>query len=317
MQEAAATPATPLGLVEDEIRRFLSGQNPEVLCIKGRWGVGKTYTWNTLVRSSRALLNGWRYSYVSLFGVDSLDELKYSVFENAVPADIAGEAPDLKTAKKNFLSVMEGIGRKAAPFIEKLPFLKPYIGALGPVWFLAVRKTIVCVDDLERHGKNLRVQDVLGLISNLKEHRNCRVAIILNEEALEQGDDAQAFKKYLEKVVDIIVKFEPTAIECARIALPGEGEIESNLRERCVALGISNIRTIKKLERVARRIEELTAAYDRQVLRNVIGAAVLLGWILYEPHVAPPIDFVEERVVRRFRGGAKEFSERETGGTRC
>ncbi len=31
--------------VKNEIERFLKSTDPEVLCITGEWGVGKTYTY--------------------------------------------------------------------------------------------------------------------------------------------------------------------------------------------------------------------------------------------------------------------------------
>jgi Cdc6-like AAA superfamily ATPase len=47
---------TPTQAVKNEIERFLRSSEPEVLCITGSWGVGKTYTWQTIldrVRSKR------------------------------------------------------------------------------------------------------------------------------------------------------------------------------------------------------------------------------------------------------------------------
>src|SRR3712207_2036559 len=73
-------------LVNSEVVKFLKSQAPEVLCIRGKWGVGKTYTWTTRLEevqtSGKIALQ--RYSYVSLFGINSLDELKFSIFENVV-----------------------------------------------------------------------------------------------------------------------------------------------------------------------------------------------------------------------------------------
>lgn len=36
-------------LVEQQIRRFLASDTPEVLAIKGGWGVGKTYSWDKYI----------------------------------------------------------------------------------------------------------------------------------------------------------------------------------------------------------------------------------------------------------------------------
>ena len=61
-----------IALVEKEIARFLASTEPEVLCLRGKWGVGKTYSWNAFLRQAKdkgeiALKS---YSYVSLFGVE-------------------------------------------------------------------------------------------------------------------------------------------------------------------------------------------------------------------------------------------------------
>ena len=51
----------------------------------GQWGVGKTFAWNKYPFQN-AQMQGQiglkRYSYVSLFGINSLDDLKYAIFEN-------------------------------------------------------------------------------------------------------------------------------------------------------------------------------------------------------------------------------------------
>jgi tetratricopeptide (TPR) repeat protein len=67
-----------------EIARFLSGSEPGVLCIAGEWGVGKTFLWRTVLDQLRKSnkLDIKTYSYVSLFGLNSLDDVKAALFEN-------------------------------------------------------------------------------------------------------------------------------------------------------------------------------------------------------------------------------------------
>jgi hypothetical protein len=75
---------TATAAVKGEIERFLKSSEPEVICISGEWGVGKTYTWQTILDGlrTRREIGLSRYSYVSLFGIASLDALKASIFEN-------------------------------------------------------------------------------------------------------------------------------------------------------------------------------------------------------------------------------------------
>ena len=55
-----------------------------MLCINGAWGVGKTFLWRQALDQLRKAgsLPFTRYSYVSLFGLNSLDDVKSALFEN-------------------------------------------------------------------------------------------------------------------------------------------------------------------------------------------------------------------------------------------
>ncbi|MGE0645780.1 MAG: P-loop NTPase fold protein [Nitrospira sp.] len=65
------------------IRNFLLNGSPEVLSIKGDWGVGKTYFWKEAIKQAKGEPNFCRenYCYVSLFGITSVDQLKATIFE--------------------------------------------------------------------------------------------------------------------------------------------------------------------------------------------------------------------------------------------
>jgi hypothetical protein len=233
------------------------------------------------------------YSYISLFGVNSLDEFKYSIFENSVKSSDIGLEPSLETMRSNTTAVAKRLGMKSLGFIQQMPWFKNHIGGLGPVWFLSVKKTVICVDDIERRGDNLSIRDVLGLVSNLKEHKGCKIVLILNDEALER--DKKDFDIYLEKVVDTSFKFAPSAQECARIALATDTKTNKLLAENCVTLGISNIRLIKKVERAVHRMQTMLKAFDEEVLKRVLRSLVLFGWSVYEPSRAPSLDYLKRR----------------------
>jgi len=42
-----------IDLFRNEILKFLSNTNPEVLLISGRWGVGKTYAWRRFLGEAK------------------------------------------------------------------------------------------------------------------------------------------------------------------------------------------------------------------------------------------------------------------------
>jgi hypothetical protein len=290
-------------LIEQEIRRFLSSDEPEVVCLSGHWGVGKTYAWNKYLRdaSGEGKIALKRYSYVSLFGVNSLDDFKYSVFESTVQcSEIAGMGaePTLDTLRTNIAAATERIGRKTTWFLQQLPWVRNHIGGLGPTWFLLVKNTLICVDDIERRGKGLSVRDVLGLITHLTERKKCKVILILNDEDFQENETD--FQTYHEKVIDVSLKFAPTPEECARIALSSSTVASKLLGDSCVTLGISNIRIIKKIERRVRRIEPLLKGLEEQVLTQAVKSLALLGWSNYEPKKAPSLDYLRKRGETRF-----------------
>ena len=167
---------TPTELIEQEIARFLATNEPEVSCLSGRWGVGETFAWNRYLldakKQSQIALQ--RYSYVSLFGINSLDECKYAIFENTIKTCQIGTEPSLKTVQENTSAVAEGLGRKVVWFLRQLPYVKSHVGGLGPAWFLFVRNTIVCIDAYERRGNGLNIRDVMGLASHLRSGRGVR-----------------------------------------------------------------------------------------------------------------------------------------------
>ena len=242
-------------LIKQEIHRFLSTADPEVVCISGKWGVGKTFAWNRYLKELASTTALKRYSYVSLFGVNSLEQLKFSIFENTVATMAADLQPSIETLKTNARDTAARFGRKAMWFLQELPFVKDYVGGLGPLWFLSVTETIVCIDDVERRGNDLSIREVLGLVSSLKEHKKCKVVLILNDDALKQ--DKREFRTYFEKTIDVALTFEPSAAECARIALDHTIPFNKQLADYCITLGISNIRVIKKIERAVGKLHPL------------------------------------------------------------
>jgi hypothetical protein len=284
-------------LVVEEIRRFLASDTAEVLCIRGRWGIGKTYAWRRYLEEMRASgkLEPQDYAYVSLFGLNSLDELRYAIFESTVPPERVLSGPD-ETTFQALVDKGKTVGRKGRSWLG--PALSAVgLGEIGNAVarsaFLLVRNQLICLDDLERASASLAPRDVLGLVSFLKEQRNCRVVLLLNDEAM-TGEGQADFRRLLEKVIDTSILFEPTASEAASIAIIGDEPVRADLRKRTADLGITNIRVIKKIERLALRLADLLQSYRPEVLDQAVAACTLSGWAIFEPDAAPSLTFLRE-----------------------
>lgn len=285
-------------MVREQIAAFLKTETPEVLCVRGRWGTGKTYNWQTTIKHLKGKAETValsQYAYVSLFGVGSINQIKAAILQNTVTRDKIG---DLITSES--VSVALSKGEKAL----KTGLMKLFAMGGESLFDVAVSglsmlstKEIICFDDLERKADGITAGDVLGFISYLKEERSCKVVLLLNDEALDGADKVQ-FASYLEKVVDINLLFAPTPGESADIALAGmQGfdKLKPLVRDRSVTLGIENVRVIRKIFRLVTLIEPLLTEYNDAVLETVITSIVLFGWCHYQPELAPALEYVRRK----------------------
>lgn len=284
---------TSMETTKAEIARFLGGNEPAVLCVTGEWGVGKTFLWQSVLddlRKSKGL-NLTRYSYVSLFGLNSLDDVKSSLFENMewLDQDPTNFAQQGKAGAKALVAR----AKKLSELAGALPWLGQAFTKARSLYFSLIQNQIICIDDLDRRSNNLDVRDVLGLISFLREHRDCKVVLLLNSEKL--GDKKDEFEGLLEKVIEAKVVLSPTAAESACIALPAQDVLSNALRAHCETLGIHNIRVIKQIERLARRVDGILIDFPQRIRDQAIHSLTLFGWAKYDRENAPRLEFLKSR----------------------
>ena len=179
------------------------------IAITGSWGVGKTYFWKSFLDSQlseeriykKDNVFNRKYAYVSLFGLESLSDLKtqiYSSIENyhstiEIPKWVKGLPAIFKDTKISQL----GISASAKVFDNLM--------------FNNVKDAIICFDDFERMSNKLDIKDVMGLANQLKLEKNCQVILILDESKTE-GENKSKYAEYKEKLIDetiIINSVEP------------------------------------------------------------------------------------------------------------
>lgn len=263
-------------IVKDQIIKFLKSDTPEVFTMKGAWGVGKTYTWKKFLDEAKTnnAIALKKYSYVSLFGINSLDAFKNAIFENVVDKNIIGQEPSLDTFTQNISGVTKVFGRKSLGFLSEIPFLRNFSNTIESLSYLSLSKTLICIDDLERKGAGLSIRDALGLISQLKEQKKCKVVLLLND-----GEDGlEDYVKYREKVIDFEIEFAPTVAECISIAFDYENDVYLTLRELTEKLQIRNIRILKKIERLINIAMPYTVGYEEEIKIQFISSMTLFAW---------------------------------------
>ncbi len=302
-----------MAFLEREINRFLAS-NADVdraLCIRGKWGTGKTHAWTEFYKAAvkRGTVSKERYACVSLFGINSLTDLKSAIVEESRKGEYL-EKPSSLDSFADFWGAVGPLAKKNAKLLALIPWLKPAVETMLPMLFMSIRDQIVCLDDIERKGQSLTINDVLGLMSLLKMDRKCKIVIILNDEKLNERDD---FERYLEKVVDKSITFAPTAEECAQIALKGNDRVSELIRDSVVKLDITNIRVINKIQMFARDMEPVVGKHGDRVLEAALVALSVFCWITFLPDEAPKAAFITDasnsRLARMM--GNKKFSDDE------
>lgn len=175
-------------------------EKPIAISIDGKWGVGKTHFWkNELAPLIGAQLEKYPI-YTSVFGKKD---------GNEIIQDLVAQFLERENKVNNKLKSVLGI---LSTFIK----LKTTINIDTTFLFKMLdkkdlRNTIICIDDFERLSDKIPPQDILGLISELKENKGCWVVILYNDDELfqskETNEKRNLFNKYKEKVFDHHLSF--------------------------------------------------------------------------------------------------------------
>ena len=271
-----------------ELKAFLEEPSASAVALTGRWGVGKTYAWRKVLAKHQQSSSGkvQPYSYVSLFGVGSIEDVKTALFTQMRTFDSNADGLVQKT------SWLKDRLRPLAKHREALPTVfQDWVPDLKPLMFMAVKDWLICFDDLERRTSNLDLQDLMGLVSFLREERNCKVLVIANDEAFEQA--GAVFRRNFEKVFDQQIAYEPTPIEAGRVGAPSASRAAGFVRETVELLGITNIRVILKLAKVAEQVGAALAGSQDVTVRQIVRSIVLIGWSVLEPELAPSTAYIK------------------------
>jgi hypothetical protein len=270
------------------LKDFLTNGETTVLALTGAWGTGKTYVWREALMAHKKSLQFKNYCYISLFGINTMPELRMALFTKSVAVATLGEKVDFDTLNEHWGSMtkdwMKGQYGKFAPLFKSLPHGSSVSLGLEALAPSAVRDTLVCFDDFERQT-TIKAEDVLGLITELREERGCKVALIFNAEQLRAKD---AYRAYREKAIDFEVVYSPTVQEAFDlvfdVGFPGREVVLRHVAD----LGITNVRILRKLRQVIARIGELTAGMHSDVYAASIATSVLLCWCAYAPDPSKP-----------------------------
>ena len=286
-----------LATIKTVVTRFLKNDEAQVIAIKGAWGVGKTYAWQQLIKENKDTIKLQAYSYVSLFGITSITQLRTAIFAKSTPTKMIGQRIDFDFLNNNWDSIFKKKFKDIVHFGSRifggsLQGKSVTVGLETIAPFL-INNTIICLDDFERLPQNgINVEELLGFICELREEKNCKVVLIFNEAQL---NNTEIYSKYREKVIDIEVLYDPTPLEAMELSVPSNLPLIEFVKAHCKTLEIKNIRVLKKIVSLINDLYPKIETLHPKLQYQTVHTGVLLSWSYFENgENIPTIAFLRE-----------------------
>ena len=190
--------------------------------VSGEWGCGKTYHIEKVVMPELQK-EGWNPTKVSLFGIESVNEIPLRIAANYKRP----ESDKCKgTEKENkilclYYWVKEKAGKvvaKVTQFASSISWLESFVDVKTLVStnsgllykLIPPEKTVIILDDIERVIDTIDIHTLLGAINDLVEQRGYKVVVIANNSYMQQKGEAKLVFK--EKVIEKTLVYEPDVV---------------------------------------------------------------------------------------------------------
>lgn len=209
-----------------------------IILVNGTWGIGKTHY-------LKEYLYNKKYIYISLFGIDKLEGIKYAIYYelNKIGASInkfinnnSNRDVGISFLTLPIPNISSDIQKKIAKKLKK-------------------ESLILVIDDLERKSDNINTKELLGFIESLSEIENIKIIVVANEEYIEDKDIYDIFKeKVINKTYNITQYSNEAINEICKQYIDNNSiaQIISNSNFFDTVIGIltehkiKNLRTLKK-----------------------------------------------------------------------
>lgn len=275
----------------DALRYWLDPEKktPSVVAISGAWGSGKTFWWTHYVPTIQN-----RHVYLSLFGVADIQELEQRLLAASFGIDDA-------TTEKRVSQGLQSLGKLAklgAEAFKDIPGagimggLEGYLGSVvRDAAYGRLENAVIAIDDLERKSSTLKLEQVLGFVSRLKEVWQASVALILNEQRLSDHDQT-LLNDFREKVIDCDFHFTVSPLSAAEIGLKDHAWAAPAAAEFGERVGLSNVRVYQRANSVLARLSVNYSALPVSVQSRFATSVTALCWAQFAR--APDVPSIDQ-----------------------
>ncbi len=190
------------------IERYLTVPSNYAILLSGAWGIGKSHFIIHHLKSHIRQVptlddNSKQYYlvYISLFGVNSIEELHKKVFLELYPLVRSGAMRGIKAVGRSFYSAV--FNGNIDDILKDLGYEELDWGKYGDVLF--------CFDDIERRGDGLSIKSLSGFINHLADTHHRKVILVANEDKIEPkttNENNTTFSELKEKIIGLQIEFE-------------------------------------------------------------------------------------------------------------
>lgn len=230
----------------------------DCILFDGPWGIGKTYA------IDKALEEQENVCSISMFGLQNSQQIYHEVLcqfvlKNNKAGKIAGAATEVLDGISNIWKsisnvkeVLQSIAREKEVFL----LLSKGFDSLH----------IIVIDDLERVSDRINIEEVFGIVEELKKCNNVKIILVANIDEL-QENNKEIFKKHNEKVIDRIyhITEKPEKINWGEIGIHA-----GFMQEFLSVHKVKNLRTLKKAQRFYDDVYILVNQIDNQQFKDEI-----------------------------------------------
>lgn len=230
----------------------------DCILFDGPWGIGKTYAIDKALKEQENVCS------ISMFGLQNSQQIYHEVLcqfvlKNNKAGKIAGAATEVLDGISNIWKsvssvkeVLQSIAREKELFL----LLSKGFDSLH----------IIVIDDLERVSDRINIEEVFGIVEELKKCNNVKIILVANIDEL-QENNKEIFKKHNEKVIDRIyhITEKPEKINWGEIGIHA-----GFMQEFLSVHKVKNLRTLKKAQRFYDDVYILVNQIDNQQFKDEI-----------------------------------------------